>query len=230
MEGRQAAVLIMGLMRAGKTTTAGYLGDKYGFRRYALADSLKQLHTAMTGSLDKDREWLQKSGSAHRLVFGEDFWVEQLINQVEREKPNLLVVDDVRYENELFCLAEYAVKKYNYVRLVFVKVSMSKQIQRGAEVSSMTHDSELMALRLQNAIHTDKDGVEYIDLIKDADQSKPPVYIPVLDGNASLDAFYRQIDALDLIGERPTKGFVQSYDAGSYTAPDYPNDWEGWIE
>lgn len=182
---KKVAVLISGPMRAGKTLTASYLSDKYGFRRYALADKLKQLHTAMTGSFEKDREWLQEMGSSIRSVFGEDFWAEVLIKQILEEEHQALVVDDIRYENELTLLThELEDNGYEVIHL-FVRASMDSQIIRGAEPHRLQHHSEHFATLLQNSIE-DSGSLLFVGDEIDA-------YFVVLDGDLQTAEFLKSV-------------------------------------
>lgn len=46
------------------------------------------------------RSFLQKLGVGARKVFGENFWVDQLMGQISRRPVNRVVVPDVRFINE----------------------------------------------------------------------------------------------------------------------------------
>lgn len=115
-----------GLKTSGKSTASKILVDEYGFRRVAFADRLKELvyeenpQIYMMGGFQRLQEmvdnhgWdkakkyaevrqtLQRVGVAHRKLFGDDFWIDQL----EQEYPDLwrantrYVLDDARFENE----------------------------------------------------------------------------------------------------------------------------------
>jgi hypothetical protein len=183
------AVLILGPMRAGKTTAATYLVEEYGFRKYALADKLKQLHHTVTGVLGKDREWLQTFGASCRSVFGEDFWAERLIEQISKESPDCFVVDDVRYENELAKLYAFARSKYSRVVVLLIAVPMDTQIERGAEIQLLQHVSESYSRVLLNAADYNKDtGVGWSTALK-------CLPIPIIDGETPLSLFYAEIEA-----------------------------------
>jgi dephospho-CoA kinase len=182
----RVAVLLMGPMRAGKTTAASILQDKYGLVKVSLAGSLKSLYSAVNGgALDKDREWLQKHGSAHRQVFGEDFWAEMLIREIQNNHYRSFVVDDIRYENEFELLYEFAQRNCDVVMPVFVKASLENQIIRGAEPQLMMHHSEKMCQSMSNKILTDYEGLETTNL--------RGVSIGVLDGNLPLLDYLKDV-------------------------------------
>ena len=110
---------ITGLAGAGKDTVGSYLVSNYGFTRYAFADKLKdialQADPYLYGETDtlkelvdrvgwekakentSVREFLQNLGHGARQVFGDNFWIDQILNQ---DLPWLTVITDVRYENE----------------------------------------------------------------------------------------------------------------------------------
>lgn len=186
---QSTAVLLLGPMRAGKSTAASYLAEEYGFRRYSLADNLKQLHHTVTGSFDKDREWLQTMGASCRVVFGEDFWAERLVEQIAREKPDCFVVDDVRYENELAKLYAFARSNYSRIIILIVAVPMETQIQRGAEINLLSHESERYAHQLLNSAdfnpETNVGWTRVFDTLN----------IPVIDGTTPLSTFYAELEA-----------------------------------
>jgi hypothetical protein len=119
-----------GFKHVGKSTVGDYLTEKYDFEQAAFADKMKQAVAALWGipvemvnmykdevyptvaKIDKSiwgtmqlqswRTHLQKFGEMGRGIFGEDFWVNQLIPKETLFllwKP--LVITDARMENEL---------------------------------------------------------------------------------------------------------------------------------
>lgn len=123
---------ICGYAGTGKDTAAAYLVENYGYRRIAFADRLRELAVAQNptvrdewGSTDtlqyfvRHRGWdrakrelpdvrklLQAIGQSHREVFGDNFWIDQVLpypNQIAPPWPPLAprtVITDVRYPNE----------------------------------------------------------------------------------------------------------------------------------
>jgi|ERR1044072_2131258 hypothetical protein len=108
---------LCGLAQAGKDTAAQHLIDNYGFQRLAFADKLKdlsylinpELHEAVdavgweaTKKIPVFRRFLQDLGHSARLVFGDDFWVDQVLPQYDEfvEDIGNIVVTDMRYANE----------------------------------------------------------------------------------------------------------------------------------
>jgi hypothetical protein len=147
-------------MRAGKSTASSYLREDWGFKSASLAAKLKELHHVATGSLDKDREWLQAIGHSARVVFGENFWVDRLTETLNKEMPDRWAVDDLRYPNEVKSLLQYSVMNGYTTRLIYVDVPLEVQIARGAEIHLMHDISEKMAIELRNNIITDPETGE----------------------------------------------------------------------
>jgi hypothetical protein len=114
-------MIIIGLIGpagAGKSTVAAMLGE-YGARRYAFAEPLKQMVKAAFQLTDEQlygtqaqketvdlryglsgRQLLQRVGQGIRDTFGPDFWWQYLADRLRKERPEIAVIEDVRYMNE----------------------------------------------------------------------------------------------------------------------------------
>ncbi len=115
--------MIIGLLGgegAGKTTAAKYLEEKYDAMRYALATPLKEIvrlafdltNDQVYGTQAQKNEvdprynvsprWLMRRIGTEgvRGVFGEYIWVEQTLNFIREDTPNLAAIEDVRFINE----------------------------------------------------------------------------------------------------------------------------------
>lgn len=112
---------LLGPAGSGKSTAAKYLAEKYGARRYAFADPLKDIvrlaldftHEQVYGP-QKSKEavdpryghsprwFLQRVGTQGvRAVLGADFWWQYTLDQrIMRDRPALAVIEDVRFVNE----------------------------------------------------------------------------------------------------------------------------------
>lgn len=181
----RTAVIIAGHMRAGKTSAARYLAEKHGLVTYSLAGKLKELYVEVEGREDKDREWLQKIGQAHRRVFGDGFWAERLYEQLEKDGFPPLVIDDVRFGHELqFLLETLPDDLYDHIIPIFIDVSFDTMISRGAEIYLMGDESESLASILHNRIWC-KD--------RRTTTSVFGMELAVLDGNQPLFQFYRSV-------------------------------------
>jgi len=119
---------LTGYAQSGKDTVANILVERYGFTRIAFADKIREylyetnpMYDSIVGEplfvkakVDRDgweeakksphiRRLLQTSGVAARNIFGENFWVDQVVGQLGHEwwgyKDNV-VITDVRFTNE----------------------------------------------------------------------------------------------------------------------------------
>ncbi|OIQ59804.1 dephospho-CoA kinase [Moorella thermoacetica] len=95
--------LLMGKAGAGKDTAAEYLVRRYGFRRYAFADKLKEIARDLWpeefASGRKPRRLLQELGTAARGV-DPLVWVRYVFRRLEAENPARAVITDGRLLNE----------------------------------------------------------------------------------------------------------------------------------
>lgn len=103
---------LTGRMYAGKTTVADFLVQKYGYKKLAFADALKQMLVAAGmctvdecyGKKTEQSRWLlQKIGTEiFRKQVHADFWVQQTAKKVIEllGAGGRVVVDDIRFPNE----------------------------------------------------------------------------------------------------------------------------------
>lgn len=97
-------ILISGKAQHGKDTAGEYLETRWGFRRFAFADALKEIaRTAFRWDGCKDtpgRILLQEMGSCARH-YDPDFWPKRLAEQIrECGLPERVVITDWRFKNE----------------------------------------------------------------------------------------------------------------------------------
>lgn len=97
-------IILIGKAGSGKDTVAEYLVSRYGFKRYAFADKMKEIGRELFPerfkSGKKPRCLLQDLGTYLRQI-DPDVWTNFLFSRIEREKPARAVISDCRYEREL---------------------------------------------------------------------------------------------------------------------------------
>jgi dephospho-CoA kinase len=90
---------LIGKIGSGKTTVGKYLKDRYGASEHRfstiLSDILDRLY------LPQRREYLQALGAALRANLGEDVIVNAFEKDLGEDPSEVLVVDGIRYENEV---------------------------------------------------------------------------------------------------------------------------------
>lgn len=95
---------IMGKMGSGKTTLANTIVKQIpGFVRYSFGDKVKDISKDLFGVDYKDRNLLQAIGSKMRDIRS-SVWIDYLINQIVSQGNSLVVIDDVRYLDEIEAL------------------------------------------------------------------------------------------------------------------------------
>ena len=97
-------IAFAGKMQVGKTTSADYLVQKYGFIKLSFAGKLKEiakdLWPEQFESGQKPRKLLQDLGMKMREI-DQDVWVKYLVRIVRSlPKESNIVVDDLRFMNE----------------------------------------------------------------------------------------------------------------------------------
>lgn len=95
---------LVGRMGAGKSVVSKYICEKYGANEYRfsqiLVDILDRLY------LPHRREYLQELGACLRKI-REDCIVRALKKDLERDESNLIVIDGIRYFNEVELLRSF---------------------------------------------------------------------------------------------------------------------------
>ena len=120
-------VLIIGHIHTGKTTVANYLCEKYNFKRMSLGDGVKECTVKMfeilnsTGftrenikledlnNRDKKERYRtlmqQISTDCIKKVISENVWIDIVKQKIINSKHENIVIDDIRFKNELFELS-----------------------------------------------------------------------------------------------------------------------------
>jgi hypothetical protein len=150
---------LLGPAAAGKSTIATYLIEKYGAKRYSFAYPLKEIVRRAFSLTDdqvygsqseKERtdprynvsaRWLlQKIGTEGiRDVLGIDFWWKNCIDRIEAAQPELVVIEDVRFANEvagLLALNEGLNPKFPKVHVWRIEAPAERETQADAEHQS----------------------------------------------------------------------------------------------
>ena len=103
-------ILVSGKAQSGKDSIGEYLVFKYGFKRYAFADRLKEVAIELGWDGEKDfagRKFLQEFGSVVRN-YDPDTWVNIVLNGIKKDLPDRIVITDCRYANEYVLMSEFA--------------------------------------------------------------------------------------------------------------------------
>ena len=139
---------LCGKMASGKTTMAKKIVEKLNFERFSLATGVKDFGNYLFDIPEghKDRVAYQKVGEGGRNFLYPEIWIDVLLNNVGNSESNIIVVDDVRYANEI--------KRFKNEgwKLVKINIDDNQQIERlqktyptdwKTHANSRNHPSEL---------------------------------------------------------------------------------------
>lgn len=133
-------VLVSGKAGAGKDTVGEYLVRKFGFKRYAFADRLKEIAREVGWNGEKDekgRRLLQELGSVVRR-YDQDTWVNIVLDKIKEENSKKVVITDCRYVNEYLRARKFA-GEFGYM-LIPIKV-IGRKYDLPEELKA--HESEM---------------------------------------------------------------------------------------
>ena len=133
-------VAFAGGMASGKTSVAQDLAKKCNSSEIiSFATPVKEISAHVLGMRHKSRKLLQEVGSVYRR-FDEDIWVNVLLNRIDEEK-EIVIVDDVRFENELKAL------KLRGFKIIWLETSQRERIRRLKEKYGTKSDEHILGLR-----------------------------------------------------------------------------------
>lgn len=143
-------------MASGKTTLANFVCDTTGAKKFSLATGVKNfgnyLFDIPTGH--KDRTAYQKVGEGGRQFLYSNIWIDVLIKDIERSSVENVVVDDVRYENEVIYLKEQGWK--------LIKLNITDELQLERLKTTYPNDWQTHAKSRNHASESE------VDLINDS--------------------------------------------------------------
>ena len=174
-----------GKKRVGKTTSANYLVDMYGFDRYAFADPIKEVAKMLFGWDDSTiseykeqkcpvwgltpREFLQWFGTDIMRIDivkqftkykpGGNFWVEKMVNDF-KNYPRFLTIDDVRFQNEIDAIKKLGgiiVKINRNVESLDEHASENQELKRIDYVIENTKSIEALYRRILEIMEIEQD-------------------------------------------------------------------------
>lgn len=130
-------IAFIGKAGAGKTTAAQFLVDNFGYTRLSFATPLREVAVKLWGERARnDRHLLQSLGVAVREIEA-DTWVNLAVDAMHEPETARWVVDDCRFENEVWRLAEAG--------FVFARVTASRnaRIARLQASGKLTDEAQL---------------------------------------------------------------------------------------
>jgi dephospho-CoA kinase len=169
---------LVGHIGSGKTAVSEYLQENYGAKEHRFSQILMDILDRLY--LPHERAHLQNLGKSLRAELGEDVIVNAFKRDLEKDTSEMLIVDGIRYENEVNML-----KEKNGI-LLFVTASPQTRYERAVArgekgEAKITYEQFLESERAETEKHIEmiKDGADYI-----------------IDSSGTLDELYRKVDGI----------------------------------
>ena len=169
---------LVGRIGSGKTTVSEYLQENYGVREHRFSQILMDILDRL--NLPHERANLQNLGKSLRAGLGEDVIVNAFKRDMEKDTSEILIVDGIRYENEVELL-----KEKNGV-LLFVtatpEVRYERAVKRGEKgEATITFEQFLESERAETEKHIEaiKESADYI-----------------IDNSGTTDELYKKVDEI----------------------------------
>lgn len=162
-------IAICGKMGSGKTTLANSILENHLlFQRRSLAEGVKKFARFVYDIPEgkKDRILFQKVGDGARNELYEDVWITTMLNTCKRD--DYIVVDDVRYYNEVLKLKKQGWK--------IIKINIDNQLQEERIKNTYPDDWEIhLNSRGHNSeIEVDLIPEDLFDMIIEATNDEKP--------------------------------------------------------
>ncbi len=164
---------LCGKMASGKTTIAEYLEAEVGFERFSLAKAVKEYANFLFDIPEghKDRLAYQKVGDGGRKKLYENIWIDTLLQQVSKSNPKLVVVDDVRYLNEVKIL-----KSAGWI-IVKIEIDDTLQVERLKETYPLDWEIHANARNHPSESEVDYITSDMVDLVVRATNDNNPLNV-----------------------------------------------------
>ena len=150
-------IAISGKMCSGKSTLTNKIIEHFGkiedihFSKYSFADGIYKIARELFGMTVKNRELLTQIGYNMRLI-DKDIWIKDTLKKINNNKHNFVIIDDLRFKNEL----KYLKEKFFFI--IRLNISKEEQINRLKKTYPNTYQEHIN--NLNNVSETDLDDVQ----------------------------------------------------------------------
>jgi dephospho-CoA kinase len=169
---------LIGRIGSGKTAVSEYLQENYGAKEHRFSQILMDILDRL--NLPHERANLQKLGKSLRAELGEEVIVNAFKHDLEKDTSEILIVDGIRYENEVNML-----KEKNGI-LIFVtassEVRYERAVARGEKGEATTTFEQFLE---SEKAETEK----HIEAIKESADY-------IIDNSGTLDELYKKVDEI----------------------------------
>ena len=169
---------LVGRIGSGKTAVSEYLQESYGAREHRFSQILMDILDRLY--LSHERAHLQKLGKSLRRELGRDVIVNAFKGDLEKDNSEVLIVDGIRYENEVAMLAE------KDGILLYVTASPEVRYERAIKRGEKGEADITYEQFLENELaETEK----HIEKIKDSADY-------IIDNSGTLDELHEKVDGI----------------------------------
>ena len=155
---------LIGKMCSGKTYVGNILSRRCALKKFAFADKLKEITRDLFLMNTKDRKLLQDVGQAMRVI-DPYVWINYLLYKIKDE--DRVIVDDIRYPNELEALRD---RGFTIIKLVVDKDTQKDRLMitypdtYHLHLDRLNHESEtyIDTMEADYIINSDKNVIENI--------------------------------------------------------------------
>ena len=161
-------IAICGKMGSGKTYIADLLNKKFNLVKISFAGKVKEIASDLFGVEYKNRELLQNIADKMKDI-DNDIWVKYVIKKINDDKLDNVIIDDLRFPNELSYL-----KKHNFI-IIALDIDENTQINRLKEkygndyinhINRRHHNSEINIEKLDYDIKFKSDEYIYNNILE----------------------------------------------------------------
>jgi|Deesub1362A_J573_1020465.scaffolds.fasta_scaffold00166_72 dephospho-CoA kinase len=170
---------LVGGIGSGKTTVSEYLSSKYGASQHRFSQILMDILDRLY--LPHKREYLQKLGASLRAELGMDVIVNAFKKDLEKDPSNLIVIDGIRYDNEVEMLRSFE----NNI-LIFINAPVRDRYVRAVTRKEKGEASMTFAEFLESEMRETEQRIEVIG--RKADY--------IVDNTGTIEELQKKIDEI----------------------------------
>lgn len=167
-------------MAAGKGTVADYLVKKYNAKKYNFSGPINEILGRLY--IPNSRENQIKIGSGMREFYGDDVWAQTLKQDILNDKPEIAVIDGIRYPADL----EISKTLPNF-KLIAIETDADARYERMKKRNDRPGEADMDRATF-DAQHESATEKNIAEVMKSADV--------VLHNDGSFDELYEKIDRL----------------------------------
>lgn len=153
-----------GKICSGKTYAANYLRHRFGYKVLSFATGVKRYARLIFGMKKKNRRLLQDFSEKMKEI-DKRVWIKQLDKELKKHKDKNVVIDDLRFPDEL----RYLRKK----GFIIIRLSITSRLQCQRIRRTYGRDAKEHLMRLN---HVSENYVDTFDVDYDIKSGRRPIF------------------------------------------------------